>query len=96
MPRSSSPLCFQRFSSSCSPLGRWVIRRLGITRRVLLDFRLVAMTVVGEAEKTRSGFLALVLARASGDVDVQYLRREWVAPVGDELQRLRLLLREAL
>lgn len=54
------------------------------------------MTVVGEAEKTRSGFLALVLARASGDVDVQYLRREWVAPVGDELQRLRLLLREAL
>ncbi|KAM9078255.1 cytoplasmic dynein 2 intermediate chain 1 isoform 1-T1 [Megaptera novaeangliae] len=62
---------------------------------VYLD-RLVAMTVVGEAEKTRSGFLALVLARASGDVDVQYLRREWVAPVGDELQRLRLLLREAL
>ncbi|XP_023987395.1 cytoplasmic dynein 2 intermediate chain 1 isoform X2 [Physeter macrocephalus] len=58
--------------------------------------RLVAMTVVGEAEKTRSGFLALVLARASGDVDVQYLRREWVAPVGDELQRLRLLLRKAL
>ncbi|XP_059964411.1 cytoplasmic dynein 2 intermediate chain 1 [Mesoplodon densirostris] len=67
-----------------------------VTKQPVYPDRLVAMTVVGEAEKTRSGFLALVLARASGDVDVQYLRREWVAPVGDELQRLRLLLREAL
>ncbi|XP_060160995.1 cytoplasmic dynein 2 intermediate chain 1 isoform X2 [Globicephala melas] len=67
-----------------------------VAKQPVYPDRLVAMTVVGEAEKTRSGFLALVLARASGDVDVQYLRREWVAPVGDELQRLRLLLREAL
>lgn len=62
---------------------------------MLLDFRLLAMTVVGEAEKTHGGFLALVLARASGSVDVQYLRREWATPASDELQRLRLLLREA-
>ncbi|XP_059877194.1 cytoplasmic dynein 2 intermediate chain 1 isoform X2 [Delphinus delphis] len=67
-----------------------------VAKQPVYPDRLVAMTVVGEAEKTRSGFLALVLARASGDVDVQYLRREWVAPLGDELQRLRLLLREAL
>ncbi|KAJ8775803.1 hypothetical protein J1605_016030 [Eschrichtius robustus] len=67
-----------------------------VAKQPIYPDRLVAMTVVGEAERTRSGFLALVLARASGDVDVQYLRREWVAPVGDELQRLRLLLREAL
>ncbi|XP_036720041.1 cytoplasmic dynein 2 intermediate chain 1 isoform X1 [Balaenoptera musculus] len=67
-----------------------------VAKQPVYPDRLVAMTVVGEAERTRSGFLALVLARASGDVDVQYLRREWVAPVGDELQRLRLLLREAL
>ncbi|TKC33550.1 hypothetical protein EI555_020247, partial [Monodon monoceros] len=67
-----------------------------VAKQPVYPDRLVAMTVMGEAEKTRSGFLALVLARASGDVDVQYLRREWVAPVGDELQRLRLLLREAL
>lgn len=53
------------------------------------------MTVVGEAEKTHGGCLALVLARASGSVDVQYLRREWATPAGDELQRLRLLLRGA-
>ncbi|XP_057587436.1 cytoplasmic dynein 2 intermediate chain 1 isoform X2 [Hippopotamus amphibius kiboko] len=64
-------------------------------RRVRLDFRLVAMTVVGEAEKTRSSFLALVLARASGGVDVQYLRQQWTASAGDELRRLQLLLQEA-
>ncbi|XP_057587438.1 cytoplasmic dynein 2 intermediate chain 1 isoform X4 [Hippopotamus amphibius kiboko] len=57
--------------------------------------RLVAMTVVGEAEKTRSSFLALVLARASGGVDVQYLRQQWTASAGDELRRLQLLLQEA-
>lgn len=54
------------------------------------------MTIVGEAEKTRGGFLALVLARASGSIDIQYLRQEWATPASDELQRLRLLLREAL
>lgn len=63
---------------------------------VPLAFRLVAMTVVGEAEKTSGSFLALVLARASGSVDIQYLRRAWVAPVRDELRRLQRLLQEAL
>ncbi|XP_032160428.1 WD repeat-containing protein 60 isoform X3 [Mustela erminea] len=58
--------------------------------------RLVAMTVVGEAEKANGSFLALVLARASGRVDVQYLKRTWAAPVADELRKLQLLLREAL
>lgn len=67
-----------------------------ITQHVLLTFRLVAMTVVGEAEKASGSFLALVLARASGSVDVQYLKRAWAAPVGDELGKLRLLLQEAL
>ncbi|KAM9698449.1 cytoplasmic dynein 2 intermediate chain 1 isoform 6-T6 [Dama dama] len=66
-----------------------------VARQPICPDRLVAMTVVGEAEKTRGGFLALVLARASGSVDVQYLRREWATPASDELQRLRLLLREA-
>ncbi|XP_040116035.1 cytoplasmic dynein 2 intermediate chain 1 isoform X2 [Oryx dammah] len=67
-----------------------------VARQPICPDRLVAMTVVGEAEKTRGGFLALVLARASGSVDIQYLRREWATPASDELQRLRLLLQEAL
>ena len=36
------------------------------------------------------------MARASGSIDIQYLRREWATPASDELQRLRLLLRDGL
>jgi hypothetical protein len=54
------------------------------------------MTVMGEPEKAGSSFLALVLARASGAIDVQYLKRQWTTPEADEQSRLRLLLQEAL
>lgn len=50
---------------------------------------------MGEAEKASGGFLALVLARASGGVDVQFLKRAWAAPAADELRRLQLLLQGA-
>ncbi|XP_022369625.1 WD repeat-containing protein 60 isoform X1 [Enhydra lutris kenyoni] len=67
-----------------------------VAKQLISPDRLVAMTVVGEAEKANGSFLALVLARASGRVDVQYLKRTWAAPVADELRKLQLLLREAL
>ncbi|XP_034496051.1 WD repeat-containing protein 60 isoform X1 [Ailuropoda melanoleuca] len=67
-----------------------------VAKQLISPDRLVAMTVVGEAEKASGSFLALVLARASGSVDIQYLKRAWAAPVGDELGKLRLLLQEAL
>ncbi|XP_045876253.1 cytoplasmic dynein 2 intermediate chain 1 isoform X1 [Meles meles] len=67
-----------------------------VAKQLISPDRLVAMTVVGEAEKASGSFLALVLARASGRVDVQYLKRTWAAPVADELRKLRLLLREDL
>lgn len=54
------------------------------------------MVVVGEPEKTGGSSPALVLARASGSLEVQQLRREWAAPGADERERLRLLLQEAL
>ncbi|XP_051008441.1 cytoplasmic dynein 2 intermediate chain 1 [Acomys russatus] len=54
--------------------------------------RLVAMTIMGEPEKTSGGFAALVLARASGTVDIQHLKRQWTTPGADEHSKLRLLL----
>ncbi|PNI36048.1 WDR60 isoform 6 [Pan troglodytes] len=57
--------------------------------------RLVAMAAVGEPEKAGGSFLALVLARASGSIDIQHLKRRWAAPEVDECNRLRLLLQEA-
>uniref|UniRef100_A0A667GYY7 Cytoplasmic dynein 2 intermediate chain 1 n=1 Tax=Lynx canadensis TaxID=61383 RepID=A0A667GYY7_LYNCA len=67
-----------------------------VAKQLISPDKLVAMTIVGEAEKASGGFLALVLARASGSVDVQFLKRVWAAPAGDELGRLRLLLRGSL
>lgn len=63
---------------------------------VLLASRLVTLTVVGEPEKTSGSFLALVMARASGHLDVQYVESKWAAPVADEQRRLQRLLQEAL
>uniref|UniRef100_A0A8C6AEJ6 Cytoplasmic dynein 2 intermediate chain 1 n=1 Tax=Marmota marmota marmota TaxID=9994 RepID=A0A8C6AEJ6_MARMA len=54
--------------------------------------RVVTMTVMGEPEKAGGSFQALVLARASGKVDIQYLKRQWTSPEAEEHSRLRLLL----
>lgn len=59
-----------------------------------LAYRLVAMTIVGEPEKTSGSFVALVLARTSGTVDVQNLKRRWTTPAVDEHSQLRLLLQK--
>uniref|UniRef100_A0A2K5DWW9 Dynein 2 intermediate chain 1 n=1 Tax=Aotus nancymaae TaxID=37293 RepID=A0A2K5DWW9_AOTNA len=67
-----------------------------VTKQQLCPDRLVTMAVVGEPEKAVGSFLALVLARASGSVDIQHLKRRWAAPEADECNRLRLLLQEAL
>ncbi|XP_073915893.1 cytoplasmic dynein 2 intermediate chain 1 isoform X3 [Castor canadensis] len=67
-----------------------------VAKQPISPDRLVAMTVMGEPEKAGSSFLALVLARASGAIDVQYLKRQWTTPEADEQSRLRLLLQEAL
>ncbi|XP_030682216.1 WD repeat-containing protein 60 isoform X3 [Nomascus leucogenys] len=67
-----------------------------VAKQQLSPNRLVAMAVVGEPEKAAGSFLALVLARASGSIDIQHLKRQWAAPEVDECNRLRLLLQEAL
>ncbi|XP_049976822.1 cytoplasmic dynein 2 intermediate chain 1 isoform X1 [Alexandromys fortis] len=54
--------------------------------------RLVAMTIMGDPEKVSGSFMALVLARASGTVDIQYLKRRWTTPAADEHSQLHVLL----
>ncbi|XP_046525731.1 cytoplasmic dynein 2 intermediate chain 1 isoform X3 [Equus quagga] len=67
-----------------------------VAKQPISPDRLVAMTVMGEPEKTSGSFLALVLARASGGVDIQFLKQEWATPVGNEQRKLHLLLQEAM
>lgn len=54
------------------------------------------MVLVGDPEKSSGSSPGLVLARASGGVDVQQLRSPWAAPGPGERERLRRLLQEAL
>ncbi|KAM5255328.1 cytoplasmic dynein 2 intermediate chain 1 [Ctenodactylus gundi] len=66
-----------------------------VARQPISSDRLVAMAVTGEPERASSGFLALVMARASGTIDVQYLSRQWTATEPEECLRLRVFLWEA-
>ncbi|XP_055990801.1 cytoplasmic dynein 2 intermediate chain 1 isoform X2 [Sorex fumeus] len=65
-----------------------------VAKQPISPDRLVAMTLMGESERPGGAFLALVLARASGSMDIQYLKREWAVPVPNEQEKLRLLLQE--
>nr|XP_042117220.1 cytoplasmic dynein 2 intermediate chain 1 isoform X3 [Peromyscus maniculatus bairdii] len=56
--------------------------------------KLVAMTIMGDPEKVSGSFVALVLARASGTVDIQYLKRRWTIPAADEHSQLHVLLQK--
>ncbi|XP_054582130.1 cytoplasmic dynein 2 intermediate chain 1 isoform X2 [Eptesicus fuscus] len=88
---------FVQDDSSCIYIWDLLKSDLGpVARQPVSPDRLVAMAVVGEPERTSGGFLALVLARASGHMDVQFLKRKWATPVADEQRRLRLLLQKAL
>ncbi|KAK1335312.1 hypothetical protein QTO34_004897 [Cnephaeus nilssonii] len=88
---------FVQDDSSCIYIWDLLKSDLGpVAKQPVSPDRLVAMAVVGEPERTSGGFLALVLARASGHMDVQFLKRKWATPVADEQRRLRLLLQKAL
>ncbi|XP_008065338.1 WD repeat-containing protein 60 [Carlito syrichta] len=65
-----------------------------VVKQSISPDRLVSMAVMGEPDKAGGSFLALVLARASSSIDIQYLKRQWAAPQEDESSRLRLLLQE--
>ncbi|XP_036284770.1 cytoplasmic dynein 2 intermediate chain 1 isoform X1 [Pipistrellus kuhlii] len=88
---------FVQDDASCIYIWDLLKSDLGpVAKQPISPDRLVAMAVVGEPDRTSGGFLALVLARASGHMDVQFLKRKWAAPVEDEQRRLRLLLQKAL
>ncbi|XP_060244266.1 cytoplasmic dynein 2 intermediate chain 1 isoform X2 [Meriones unguiculatus] len=65
-----------------------------VAQQPIFPDSLVAMTIMGEPEKTSGSFVALVLARSSGTVDIQYLKKWWTTPVADEHSQLRLLLQK--
>uniref|UniRef100_A0A8C6W2T1 Cytoplasmic dynein 2 intermediate chain 1 n=1 Tax=Nannospalax galili TaxID=1026970 RepID=A0A8C6W2T1_NANGA len=65
-----------------------------VAQQLISPDKLVAMTITGDPEKASGSFVALVLARASGAIDIQYLKRRWTTPETDEHKRLCLVLQK--
>ncbi|XP_069067268.1 cytoplasmic dynein 2 intermediate chain 1 isoform X1 [Pleurodeles waltl] len=57
--------------------------------------RVITMAVLGEPEKN-NGLSGLALAKESGALDVQYIKKKWAQTYPEEPNRLNLLLHEAL
>ncbi|XP_021143741.2 cytoplasmic dynein 2 intermediate chain 1 isoform X3 [Columba livia] len=51
----------------------------------------VTMALLGEPEKT-NGLLGLVLAKASGEIDIQFVKKKWALPQPEECEKLHMVL----
>ncbi|XP_068942170.1 cytoplasmic dynein 2 intermediate chain 1 [Petaurus breviceps papuanus] len=66
-----------------------------VAKQLISPDKLITATVMGDPEKTNR-FLGLVLARTSGMIEIQYLKKKWTLPKKEEQKQLRLLLQDAL
>lgn len=53
------------------------------------------MAVLGEPEK-KNGLLGIVLAKESGIIDIQYIKKKWALLQSEESEKLHLLLQQSL
>lgn len=49
------------------------------------------MTLLGEPEKA-NGLLGIVLAKESGQIDIQYVKKKWALPQPEESDKLYSIL----
>ncbi|XP_074049343.1 cytoplasmic dynein 2 intermediate chain 1 isoform X2 [Macrotis lagotis] len=66
-----------------------------VVKQLISPDKLLTATVMGDPEKT-NGFLGLALAKTSGTIEIQYLKKKWVLPKKEEQKKLRLLLQDTL
>ncbi|XP_074123398.1 cytoplasmic dynein 2 intermediate chain 1 isoform X2 [Sminthopsis crassicaudata] len=66
-----------------------------VAKQLISPDKLIAATVMGDPEKTNR-FLGLALARTSGMIEIQYLKKKWASPKKEEQKKLRLLLQDVL
>uniref|UniRef100_A0A4X2KKL5 Dynein 2 intermediate chain 1 n=1 Tax=Vombatus ursinus TaxID=29139 RepID=A0A4X2KKL5_VOMUR len=66
-----------------------------VAKQLISPDKLIIATVMGDPEKTNR-FLGLALAKTSGMIEIQYLKKKWASPKKEEQKRLRLLLQDAL
>uniref|UniRef100_A0A8C5NLC7 WD repeat domain 60 n=1 Tax=Junco hyemalis TaxID=40217 RepID=A0A8C5NLC7_JUNHY len=62
-----------------------------VAKQTMPSERLVTMTLLGEPEKA-NGLLGIVLAKESGQIDIQYVKKKWALPRPEESEKLYSIL----
>ncbi|KFP80616.1 WD repeat-containing protein 60, partial [Acanthisitta chloris] len=64
---------------------------LPVAKQTMPSEKVVTMALVGEPEKA-NGLLGIVLAKESGQMDIQYVKKKWALPQPDESDKLHSVL----
>uniref|UniRef100_A0A8C9UC52 Dynein 2 intermediate chain 1 n=1 Tax=Serinus canaria TaxID=9135 RepID=A0A8C9UC52_SERCA len=64
---------------------------LPVAKQTMPSERVVTMTLLGEPEKA-NGLLGIVLAKESGQIDIQYVKKKWALPQPEESDKLYSIL----
>nr|XP_054491968.1 cytoplasmic dynein 2 intermediate chain 1 [Agelaius phoeniceus] len=64
---------------------------LPVAKQTIPSERVVTMTLLGEPEKA-NGLLGIVLAKESGQIDIQYVKKKWALPQPEESEKLYSIL----
>ncbi|XP_068529565.1 cytoplasmic dynein 2 intermediate chain 1 isoform X2 [Anas acuta] len=64
---------------------------LPVAKQTIPSEKVVTMALLGEPEKT-NGLLGVVLAKDSGQIDVQCVKKKWALPQPEESEKLDLIL----
>ncbi|RMC04781.1 hypothetical protein DUI87_17953 [Hirundo rustica rustica] len=60
---------------------------LPVAKQTVPSEKVVTMTLLGEPEKA-NGLLGIVLAKESGQIDIQYVKKKWALPQPEESDKL--------
>ncbi|XP_030405978.1 WD repeat-containing protein 60 isoform X5 [Gopherus evgoodei] len=66
-----------------------------VAKQIIQSDKVMTMVVLGEPEKT-NGLLGIALAKQSGIIDIQYVKKRWALPQSEESEKLQLLLQQSL
>ncbi|KAM5157588.1 cytoplasmic dynein 2 intermediate chain 1 [Mantella aurantiaca] len=66
-----------------------------IAKESITSDQVLSMSVFGEPEKNNN-LMGLSLAKTSGTVEIQYIKKKWAKPQPKELEKLNLILQEIL
>uniref|UniRef100_A0A8C0U115 WD repeat domain 60 n=1 Tax=Cyanistes caeruleus TaxID=156563 RepID=A0A8C0U115_CYACU len=64
---------------------------LPVAKQTMPSEKVVTMTLLGEPEKA-NGLLGIVLAKESGQIDIQYVKKKWALPQPEESDKLYSIL----